>query len=115
MSASQFDEFDRRMRRISRRHSKLSHGYVTSVNSDGMVVAKPKRRVHRGTLRGLIVIIAVMMVFKGFLHAQLGPSAYQDRVDTLAAGSVFEQVGAWVMTVDPLTEWLSAKISSLVR
>lgn len=115
MSASQFDEFDRRMRRISRRHSKLSHGYVTTVNSDGLVVAKPQRKGHRGTLRGLIVIIAVMMVFKGFLHAQLGAPAYQDRVDALAAGSVFEQAGAWVMTADPITQWLSLKISSLVR
>ena len=115
MSASQFDEFERRMRRISRRHSKLSHGYVTSVNSDGLVVAKPQRRSHRGTLRGLIVIIAVMMVFKGFLHAQLGPIAYEERVAALAAGSIFEQAGSWVMTADPVTEWLSVKISSLVR
>ena len=115
MSASQFDEFDRRMVRISRRHSKLSHGYVTTVNSDGMVVAKPKRKGTRGTLRGLIVIVAVMIVFKGFLHAQLGAAAYQDRVDGLAAGSIFEQAGSWVMAADPVTEMLSTKISSLVR
>ena len=53
MSASQFDEFDRRMRRISRRHSKLSHGYVTTVNDDGMVVAKPKRKSRMTTVRAL--------------------------------------------------------------
>ncbi len=115
MSASQFDEFDRRMRRISRRHSKLSHGYVTTVNSDGLVVAKPQRKGNGGTLRGLIVVIVVMMVFKAFLHAQLGDAAYQDRVDGLAAGSVFEQAGSWVMAADPVTEMLSTKISSLVR
>ncbi len=115
MSASQFEEFDRRMRRISRRHSKLSHGYVTAVNSDGLVVAKPQRRSARGTLRGLAVIVLVMIAFKGFLHAQLGATAYQDRVDALNAGSVFEKAGALVMTADPLTEYLSVKISSLVR
>lgn len=115
MSASQFEEFDRRMRRISRRHSKLSHGYVTQVTHDGLVVAKPQRRTARGTLRGLIVVFFVMMIFKGFLHAQLGAAAYQARVDGLAAGSIFEQAGAWVMTADPVTEMLSLKISSLVR
>ena len=115
MSASQFDEFDRRMRRISRRHSKLSHGYVTQVSHDGLVVAKPQRRSARGTLRGVAIVILVMMAFKAFLHAQLGPEAYQARVDGLAAGSAFEKAGAVAMTADPVTEWLAAQISSLVR
>lgn len=115
MSASQFDEFDRRMRRISKRHSKLSHGYVTSVNPDGLVVAKPQRRSHRGTFRGLIILFAVMIVFKGFLHAQLGPAAYEDRVNALKEGSVVEQAGAWVMTPDPITLWISGQVVSLVR
>lgn len=115
MSASQFDEFDRRMRRIHRRHSKLSHGYVTAVTDDGMVVAKPQRRSHRGAVRGVIFILAVLMLFKGFLHAQLGAGAYQERVDALAAGSVIEQAGAWAMTADPVTLWISGKLGSLVR
>ena len=115
MSASQFDEFERRMRRINRRHSKLSQGYVTAINSDGLVVAKPQRRAARGTLRGVALVVVVVMIFKGFLHAQLGPSAYQDRVDALAAGSVVEQAGAFVMAADPLTLWISSKVVSLVR
>ncbi|MEO0944933.1 MAG: hypothetical protein AAFY06_08835 [Pseudomonadota bacterium] len=115
MSASQFDEFDRRMRRISRRNTKLSQGYVTQVTKDGMVIAKPRRKGNGSTLRGLIILAFVMMLFKGFLHAQLGDVAYQARIDGLAEGSVFEQAGAWVMTADPVTQFLSTKISSLVR
>lgn len=115
MSASQFDEFDRRMRRISKRHSKLSHGYVTSVNDDGLVVAKPQRRSYRGALRGVVILIAVMMIFKGVLHAQLGAGAYEDSVNSLKQGSVVEQAGAWVMTPDPVTLWISGKVGSLVR
>lgn len=112
MSASQFDEFDRRMRRINRRHTKLSQGYVTSVNSDGLVVAKPRRRRTGKTIRGVALMIVAIMLFKGFLHAKLGPTAYQQRVDTLAAGSVVEQGGAWIMTADPVTLWLSGQFSS---
>ena len=115
MSASQFDEFDRRMRRISRRHTQLSHGYVTTVNSDGMVVAKPRRRSARGTLRGIALVVLVLMVFKGFLHAQLGAFAYEQRVDQLAQGSGFEKAGAILMAADPITTWLSGHIGSLVR
>lgn len=115
MSASQFDEFDRRMTRISRRHSKLSHGYVTTINSDGVVVAKPKRRGNRALLRGIALLVLVMILFKGFLHARLGPDAYQSRIESLAAGSAVEKAGSWAMTADPLTVWLSGHLSSLVR
>lgn len=115
MSASQFDEFDRRMRRINRRHSKLSQGYVTAVTGDGLVVAKPQRRSNRGMLRGLAMVVIVMMLFKAFLHAQLGPEAYQDRIDALAAGTAVEQAGAYAMVADPITLWVSSKVVSLVR
>ena len=113
MSASQYDEFDRRMRRITRRHTKLSHGYVTSVNDDGLVVAKPKRK-RRGTLRGVAIVVLVMMVFKGFLHSQLGAAAYGERVAALSNGSAFEKAGGVLMAADPITVWLSARISGLL-
>lgn len=112
MSASQFDEFDRRMRRITRRHTQLSRGYVTSVNDDGLVVAKPKRKMRRGTLRGIAIVVLVLMGFKGFLHSQLGASAYETRVDGLSQGSVFEQAGAVLMVADPFTVWLSSQIGN---
>ena len=112
MSASQYDEFDRRMRRISRRHTQLSRGFVTSINEDGLVVAKPKRPMRRGALRGLILIAFVMMGFKAFLYAQLGPQAYAARVDALAEGSAFERGGAWVMTADPVTVTLARYIAA---
>ena len=115
MAAYQYEEFERRMRRINRRHSKLSQGYVTSVNSDGLVIAKPSRRNHGATIRGLLLIGVVMLVFKGFLHAQLGAEAYTARVDALRSGTVVEQAGAWLMKPDPITLALSMKFASLVR
>lgn len=111
MSASQFDEFDRRMRRITRRHTQLSQGYVTSVNGDGLVVAKPKRRMHRKTMRSLAILVIIMMIFKGVLHANLGAAEYDARVAGLSEGSFFEKAGAWLMVSDPLTEMLSERIS----
>ena len=115
MSASQFDEFDRRMRRISRRHSKLSHGYVTTVNDDGMVVAKPKRRSRKGTIKVLVIVALVLIIFKGVMHAQLGDAEYQARIDNLSTGTTAEKVGAWLMTADPTTYGISEFVSSLVR
>lgn len=115
MSASQFDEFERRMRRISRRHSKMSQGFVTAVTEDGLVVARPKRQRRNALLRGLIVILLIVIPFKGFLHARLGPEAYEARIEALSSGTVFEQAGAYAMTADPLTVWISDQLVSLVR
>lgn len=110
MSASQHSEFDRRMRRITRRHTQLSRGYVTSVNDDGLVVAKPKRKFSRGTLRGIAIVVVMLMLFKAVLFSQLGASTYNERIIALNEGSVFEKAGAVLMSADPITVWLAGKI-----
>lgn len=115
MSASQYDEFDRRVRRISRRQTRLSHGYVTTVTDDGMIVAKPKRKRNGTTLRALAMLVLVLMMFKGVLHGRLGAAEYESRIATLASGSIIEQAGAVVMSADPLTVLISDQVSSLVR
>ena len=115
MSAYQFEEFERRMRRINRRHTKLSQGFKTEINNDGLVVAKPHKRRGGATIRGLALIAVIILLFKGFLHAQLGITAYEERVTQLAEGNAVEQIGAWVMTADPITLALSQHLSSLVR
>ena len=115
MSAYQFDEFERRMRRISRRHTKLSRGYTTEVNGDGLVVAKPQRKGNGTTLRVLVLFVVMLLLFKGFLHAQLGATTYEERVMQLAEGNAVERVGAWIMAADPVTRTLSYHMSSLVR
>lgn len=114
-TTSQFDEFDRRMRRINRRHSRLSRGYVTSVNADGLLVATPIRRRTSVPLRGVVVIIAALMLFKGIVLAQLGPAAYEERLEGLAGGNQVEQVGAWIMKADPTTTWIASHLGPLLR
>ncbi len=103
------------MRRINRRHTKLSRGYTTEVKSDGLVVAKPQRKGSGLVVRGFALMLITVILFKGFLHAQLGDQAYQARVTSLAEGNIVEQAGAWVMTADPVTLTLSSKFVSLVR
>lgn len=115
MSASQFDEFDRRMRRINRRHSKLSHGYVTSINDDGLVIAKPARKGRNTIARATVIVVVMLLLFKGVLHAQLGAQAYQERLELLGSGTAMEKAGAIIMTPDPITLWVSSKVVSLVR
>ncbi|WP_342070066.1 hypothetical protein [Yoonia algicola] len=81
----------------------MSNGVVRTINSDGLIVAKPRLYRPRFPLKGLLAVLFLGFLFKGFLFAYLGEAAYAERVATLQAGTVLEQAGAWVMQADPVT------------
>ncbi|EBA13338.1 hypothetical protein RCCS2_05614 [Roseobacter sp. CCS2] len=81
----------------------MSNGVVKSINSDGLIVAKPRLYRPRFPLKGLLAVLFLGFLFKGFLFAYLGEAEYIERVAALQGGSVLEQAGAWVMQPDPVT------------
>ena len=95
--------FDKRLKKIVRRHDKMSNGVVRSVTNDGLIVAKPRLYRPRFPLKGLLAVLFLGFLFKGFLFAYLGEAAYVERVATLQGGAVLEQAGAWIMQPDPIT------------
>lgn len=95
--------FDKRLKRIVRRHDKMSNGVVRTVTSDGLIVAKPRLYRPRFPLKGLLVVLMLGFLFKGFLFAYLGEAGYSDRVAALQGGTVLEQAGGWIMQADPVT------------
>ncbi|MCI2400484.1 hypothetical protein [Aliiroseovarius subalbicans] len=115
MAEANYVKFNKRLRNIDRKHQKLSRGYVQLVERDGILVPKARRSTRRGfPFRGLLLTLAVFLVFKGFLLAQIGPITYQDRVEKLAAGSAIEQAGAWAMHADPVTLWVAGQLKPLM-
>ncbi|MFP4569403.1 hypothetical protein [Rhodosalinus sp.] len=103
-------EFDERLRRIQRRNRRLSRGAVPYIDSTGLVTFRPKRRGLRLPLRGLLLVAAGFVVFKGLVLAHLGQELYEDRLALLRSGTVIEQGGAWAMEIDPATEWVAAQL-----
>lgn len=106
--------FDKRLKRIVRRHDRMARGVVKTVNADGLIVARPRMYKPRFPLKGLLVLIIAGFLFKGFLFAYLGEAAYADRVAALQQGSVMEKAGAWVMQADPATVYLSGAIQNIL-
>lgn len=98
--------FDSRLRTIGRKHKAMSHGCVAQMRGDGLVLLKPKSyRARRGfPLRGLVLFMLGFFAFKGFMIANIGAEGYDQRIQALAEGTAFEQVGAKVMQSDPVTE-----------
>jgi len=114
MADANYVKFNKRLRSIDRNHRKLSRGYVQLVERDGILVPHSRRTARRGfPFRGLLLTLAVFLVFKGFLLAQLGPITYEGRVDKLAVGNAVEQAGAWAMTADPITVWVAGQLAPL--
>jgi len=95
--------FDRRLKRIVRNHQRMSHGVVHSVNSNGLIVARPRIYNPKFPIKGLLLTVAAMFVFKGFLFASLGAETFNARLAELAAGSTVDKAGAWVMQADTAT------------
>lgn len=111
-NAKQMD-FGGRLERIERTHRKLTKGYTTSVNHDGLIIAKPQRRSSGRPLRGVFASLLVLLGFKGFVYAQIGSLAYEDRVGLLQSGTIVEKIGAYVMHADPITVWIASQINQL--
>ncbi|MEO1638385.1 MAG: hypothetical protein AAFU41_03975 [Pseudomonadota bacterium] len=107
--------FDKRLKRIVRRHEKInSAGAVKTVNSDGLIVARPRLYKPRFPLKGLAVVLFLGFLFKGFLFAYLGDEGYAERVATLQGGSALEQAGAWIMQPDPATAFIAEGIKTIL-
>ena len=105
--------FEKRLRNIVRTHQRINQGAVHSMRSDGLIVARPRLYNPRFPLKGLLLIIVALILFKAYILADLGQATYQERVGALAEGNVFEKVGAWVMQPDAVTTEISAIFSGL--
>lgn len=106
--------FDKRLKRIVRRHDRMANGVVHSVNADGLIVARPRIYKPRFPLKGILLLVAAGFLFKGILFSYLGAEAYADRVALLQSGTVMEQAGAWIMQPDPATLMISDQLKVIL-
>ncbi len=108
-------QFDQRLRRLSRKHRAMSRGYTTRMRPDGLIETKPRRSRPGISAKSVILFLGAFFLFKGFLIASIGAEGYDERVARLAAGTLPEQAGGFVMQADPLAEMISLKIGPVLR
>ncbi len=114
MADANYVSFVERLQKVEKRHRKLSRGYVRLKEVDGLLIPVPDRRVRRPfPAVGVMLTIAALLAFKGFLLAYHGPITYGERVDLLASGNIVEQAGAWIMRADPITQWIAQQFMSI--
>ncbi|EEX08205.1 conserved hypothetical protein [Ruegeria lacuscaerulensis ITI-1157] len=107
-------EFDQRVHRLTKKHQKMSRGYRATMRRDGLVVMRPQRVRSAVPAKVLVMFLFGFFAFKAFLLSNLGPSGYQYRVDALNEGTSIEQAGAWIMQIDPATQFLSDQLNKII-
>jgi hypothetical protein len=108
------NEFEKKLRRVVKRHNRLAtSGVVHKMMPDGLVVAKPRIYAPRFPWMGLVLLIAAVLMFKGYVHFALGAEDFALRAEALANGTLFEQFGGLVMQADPVTLTISNVFSTI--
>lgn len=109
-------EFQTRLKKVAkRRNSKLSAGYLSSNNHDGLVVAHVRRPEGNSILSGLLFAIVLVVVAKSVAVASIGEAGYHDRIARLAAGTSSERMAAVTLQADPLTSAIAAWIAPYIK
>ncbi len=109
-------QFQNRLRQLERKHYKtLTRGYSTKIRPDGLIVVKPRRAASRISGKSILMFVGAFLLFKGFLIANLGIVGYEERITRLSQGTPVEKAGAWVMQVEPASQWISTKIGPVLR
>lgn len=108
-------DFERRRKKLISKHSEMAHGYGYRMNKDGLLVVKPQRSSPRLSWRAVVLFLLAFWLFKGFVIANLGPETYNERVTKLSEGAFFERAGAFVMQIDPASDWIARQIGPILR
>ena len=107
--------FHKRLGAVGRKHAAMAQGYTTQVRGDGLIVVQAKRGKARRffPVKGLAALILGFFIFKAFMLASLGEITYNERVAKLQQGTQIEQGGAYVMQIDPVTQFLAGFLEPL--
>jgi len=116
MASTNTPSFEKRSRQIVRAHRSVTRrGGELSLGPDGLLTLRPKRGGTGIPFRGLFLIAALFFGAKAMMLVQDGAQTYGERVQKLTQGTTLEQVGAFVLQVDPLTVALAGYIKPMFK
>ena len=97
------DDFAQRLHMLGRKHKKMTRGYTTKIDNNGILVATPKKTQYlpgTGALKLVMLMLIGFLSFKSLVLAAYGPVTYNERLSKLENGTTIEKMGA--KTVGPV-------------
>lgn len=98
------DHFEQRLKSLEKKHQKMNRGYGTRVSVDGLITVVPKRHRRGFPWKLTLMFILGFIGFKALMVASVGPVTYNARLAKLEHGTLVEQAGARVLSIDPVTD-----------
>lgn len=103
-------------RRIDRVEGARTRGYgFEAAGTLGRSAYRQKPRRRWSILKPVLLVCLVMLTLKGVIHHEIGAATYEQRVQGLMAGDGIDRLGAFLMTADPVTLWISGQIADTLR
>lgn len=112
------EDFAHRLNTLGRKHEKMTRGYTTKIDNNGILVATPKKTRHlpgAGMLKLVMLILIGFLTFKSLVLAAFGPVTYNERLSKLESGTTIEKVGAKALAIDPVTEAVAKTVGPVLR
>lgn len=115
MSNSGLKNFESRLARLDKIHA--AGGAFEATGALGRSYFDSVREKERKSfpIRGLALFFSGALLFKAAIFAQAGAVVYNQRVEMLAQGNIAEQVGAWVLKADPVTQALGGLLAAVLN
>ena len=110
------EDFNSRVGAVSKKSARCGKNeFVTRIDNNGVVVVKAKRRGFQFPVKGFGLMVLGFFCFKAFMLSANGPEAYSDRLAILKNGTVIEAMGARILSVDPVTQFIADQAGPLFR
>jgi hypothetical protein len=108
MMDAQLQDFYSRIARVEAAHAR-GFGFEAQGLLGRSHYNRPDRR-RMPILKPLLVTILCVTTLKATILQQIGTETYAARVVELTSGEGVDRIGGYLMTADPATTWLSAKM-----
>lgn len=112
---STLNSFQERQLAVEKKHARMAQGYVTKLDpAKGVMVQQPDSKSGGLAFRVFLSLVFAAFMFKGFVLAWLGQDKYLAELAKLEAGTGQDQIGAWLMQIDPITAQLGQFLAGLL-
>ncbi len=110
------EDFNSRVVSVDKKSSRRGkNAFVTRIDNNGLLIVKAKPRRMRLPVRGVSLMVLGFFCFKALALSANGPQAYEDRLTLLQNGTTIEAVGARVLSIDPVTQFIADQVGPLFR
>jgi hypothetical protein len=112
MSDPNMVDFYKRVAKVRKQHAK-GYGMEAAGTLGRSYYTKRRKSSGLRFVAPLLILVGFAFVTKAVLHAKVGAADYDGRIANMQAGTELDRVGAFLLSADPVTVFLSEQFTQL--